>query len=330
MAVYKTISSKEIVRKVMRDLNPHSQNGDWLHDAIEWIGEALEHIGSSAQLITKVCTIEIKDHKASLPADLYYPQQVATSGHIQSQEIESEITELKNTVAQLVITYTQARESIANHIIASTDGTYTSTLTEDDIKEYNHISKISDHQIRDINSRIVVLENTLMGGETGEHLIPLKYCTNTFPESEPCPDCHHDSHIECYFIESDYIKTSFAKGTVCISYKALPTDPDCYPLVPDDISFKEAMFWYIYKKMLLGGTADMTKNGIQYNFADEKWKYYCTQARNAAVFPDIDRMESFMNQWVRLIPNINRHDHVFDELGDREDIYRGRYNTYGR
>jgi hypothetical protein len=90
------------------------------------------------------------------------------------------------------------------------------------------------------------------------------------------------------------------------------------------------MFWYIYKKMLLGGTADMTKNGIQYNFADEKWKYYCTQARNAAVFPDIDRMESFMNQWVRLIPNINRHDHVFDELGDREDIYRGRYNTYGR
>ena len=88
MAVYKTISSKEIVRKVMRDLNPHSQNGDWLHDAIEWIGEALEHIGSSAQLITKVCTIEIKDHKASLPADLYYPQQVATSGHIQSQEIE--------------------------------------------------------------------------------------------------------------------------------------------------------------------------------------------------------------------------------------------------
>lgn len=329
MAIYKTISSKEIVRKVMRDLNPHSQNGDWLHDSIEWIGEALEHIGSSAQTITKVCTVEIKNHKAALPADLYYPQQVATSGHIKSAEIESEISELKDEVAKLVITYTQAREAISNHIIASTNGTYTSTLTEADIKDYNAIAKTSDHQLRDINSRIVVLENTLVGGEEGNHLIPLKYCTNTFPESD-CPDCHHDSHVSCYFIESDYIKTSFPTGTICISYKALPTDADCYPLVPDDVSFKEAMFWYIYKKMLLGGTVDVSKNGIQYDFADNKWKYYCTQARNAAVFPDIDRMESFMNQWVRLIPNINRHDHVFDELGDREDIYRGRYNTYGR
>ena len=87
MAVYKTISSKEIVRKVMRDLNPHSQNGDWLYDAIEWIGEALEHIGSSTQLVTKVCTLEIKNHKAALPADLYYPQQVATSGHVNAHEI---------------------------------------------------------------------------------------------------------------------------------------------------------------------------------------------------------------------------------------------------
>ena len=329
MAIYKTISSKEIVRKVMRDLNPHTQRGDWLHDSIEWIGEALEHIGSSAQMITKVCTVEIKNHKAALPADLYYTQQIATSGHMESEKIASDITDLKNEVAKLVITYTQAREAISNHIIASTDGTYTSTLTEQDIEDYNNISKQSDYQIRDINSRIVVLESTLVGGENGDHLIPLKYCTNTFPESD-CPDCHHESHVECYFIESDYIKTSFAEGTVCISYKALPTDADCYPLVPDDVSFKEAMFWYIYKKMLLGGTVDASKNGIQYDFADNKWKYYCTQARNAAVFPDIDRMESFMNQWVRLIPSINRHDHVFDELGDREDIYRGRYNTYGR
>jgi len=113
-----------------------------------------------------------------------------------------------------------------------------------------------------------------------------------------------------------------------MSYKAMPTDPDCYPLVPDDISYREAMFWYIYKKMLLGG---MRKdNGIQYDFADQKWKYYCTQARNAAVFPDLDRWENFMNQWVRLIPNINRHSFTFDNLAEREDIYRGQYNTYGR
>ena len=47
------------------------------------------------------------------------------------------------------------------------------------------------------------------------------------------------------------------------------------------------------------------------------------QARNEANFPDIDRYESFMNQWVRLIPDINRHDSQFESLNTREDIFRG-------
>ena len=81
------------------------------------------------------------------------------------------------------------------------------------------------------------------------------------------------------------------------------------------------MFWYIYKKLLLGHP-NFKKNGIGYELAEGQWKYYCTQARNAAVFPDIDRMESFMNQWVRLIPNISRHDVAFEQLNTREDIDR--------
>ena len=110
---------------------------------------------------------------------------------------------------------------------------------------------------------------------------------------------------------------------------AFPTDDDCYPLVPDDISYKEAMFWYIYKKILLGGDSPVN-NGINYTFAEQQWKYYCTQARNAANFPDIDRYESFMNQWVRLIPNINRAMTGFENLGTRETLHRGPSNTYGQ
>ena len=92
-------------------------------------------------------------------------------------------------------------------------------------------------------------------------------------------------------------------------------------MVPADISFKEAMFWYVYKKLLLSNPK-ITKNGMDYNFAEEKWKYYCTQARNAANYPDIDRMASFMDQWVRLIPNMNRHDSFFEDLNTRERLNR--------
>lgn len=330
MAIYKTVSSKQIVRKVMRDLNP--VGSDWLHDAIEWIGEALEHIGASAQLETHVCTIEIENHRAMLPADLYMINQVGVSNIQNAASVSSEVSELTRQAAGLTKAYNEARTAIDEAVTRSADGTYTSSLTEDQVSKYNNLAKTSDHELREINSRLVVLESTLMGGESMQNVSPLKYCTSNFPKGMHCESCvnEHAQSSECYLVENDYIKTSFDRGVLCLSYKAMPTDADCYPLVPDDISYREGMFWYIYKKMLLGGTIDVNKNGINYQFADQQWKYYCTQARNAAVFPDIDRMESFMNQWVRLIPNINRHNMSFDDLGEREDIYRGRYNTYGR
>jgi len=323
MAIYKTISSKEIVRKVMRDLNP--EGGDWLHDAIEWIGEALEHIGSSAQLETKVCTVEIKDHKGMLPADLYLVNQVGVSEFQNADAVSSEISDLTLKAMELTKTYQDTRTYLANKIEGE-------LLNNEDLKNYSNLSKQTDHELREINSRLVVLENTFMGGDNMMNVNPLKYCTSNFPKGLHCDSCvnEHAVSSECYMIESDYIKTSFSTGRICLSYKAMPTDADCYPLVPDDISFKEAMFWYIFKKMLLGGTADPTKNGMNYQFADQQWKYYCSQARNSAVFPDIDRYESFMNQWVRLIPNINRHDLSFDDLGEREDLYRGQHNTFGQ
>jgi hypothetical protein len=142
-----------------------------------------------------------------------------------------------------------------------------------------------------------------------------------------CSDCVNENtrYEDTYIVDCDYIKTSFESGKICLSYMAFPTDEDCYPLVPDDISYMEAMFWYIYKKLLISFVAppETKRNGINYTFADQKWKYYCTQARNAANFPDIDKYESFMNQWVRMIPSINRHDTTFEDLNTREDLYRG-------
>ena len=75
MAVYKTKSSKTIIRKIFRDLKPADDN--WIDDAIEWVGEALEHIGAATQLLQKQCVLTIKDHKVLLPTDLYYINQVA-------------------------------------------------------------------------------------------------------------------------------------------------------------------------------------------------------------------------------------------------------------
>ena len=92
-------------------------------------------------------------------------------------------------------------------------------------------------------------------------------------------------------------------------------------MIPDDISFKEALFWYVFKKLLLGGW-DKPTNKIDYSFAEQQWQKYCGQARNSANYPDIDRMENFMNQWLRLIPERNNHEFFFEELNTRENLNR--------
>ena len=294
MAVYKTKSSKTIIRKIFRDLKPQDDN--WIDDAIEWIGEALEHIGAASQLLLKQCVLHVEDHKVLLPTDLYYINQVAINNSVDpvsSNELDTLIDKVKELKDQIA-------DAQANGLEFSST---TSVLNE-------------------INSRIVILENIYF--KNTNYIQPLQYGASNFHKSMHCEGCVNEN-AQCedtYIVDNDYIKTSFETGKICLSYMAFPTDEECYPLVPADISYQEAMFWYIYKKILLS-SPQFKNNGIDYSFAEQQWKYYCTQARNAATFPDIDRYESFMNQWVRMIPDINRHDSAFENLNTREDLYRG-------
>lgn len=291
MAIYKTISSRVIIRKLFRDLR--LQNDNWVEDAIEWIGEALEHIGSSTQLVLKNCVLDIKDYRAPLPAELYYINQVAINSDM-PEDIGAELSSLVEKTREL-------NETIKN-------------AKEEGMEYGNTVSVLNE-----INSRIVVLENAYFQNEVS--LQPLQYGASNFHESMHCESCVNlnAKHEHTYIIDNDYLKTSFEKGKVCLSYKAFPVDGDYFPLVPADISFKEAMFWYVYKKILMAFPIKPL-NGIDYAFAEEQWKYYCTQARNAANYPDIDRYESFMNQWVHMIPTINKHDLGFEQLNTREEI----------
>ena len=314
MAVYKTISSKTIIRKIFRDLRPDTNN--WIDDAIEWVGEALEHIGAASQLCTKQVVLDIKDHKTLMPSDLYYINQVSVNNSIGSST-SSELDTLLTQVRSLNSTITEYNETLEQDLVDNA-----ANITNADLTTYDTQYKSNVLELNKINSRIVILENMYFS-DKGSQLQPLQYGSGTFHRSMHCEDCVNEStqYEDTYIVDCDYIKTSFVSGKVCLSYTAFPTDEECYPLVPDDISFVEAMFWYVYKKLLLGNPK-FKNNGIDYAFADQQWKYYCTQARNSANYPDIDRYESFMNQWVRLIPNINRHDLAFEQLNTKEDLNR--------
>tara|TARA_R110000744_G_scaffold221636_1_gene340629 strand:- start:388 stop:1353 length:966 start_codon:yes stop_codon:yes gene_type:complete len=316
MAIYKNVSSKEIIRKVFRDIKPST--ADFVHDAVEWIGEALEHIGSSPQLCQKQMVIDIADHKGCLPGDLYYINQVAVNTCV-SQSVNNELDVLNSQINTLNSDIGTYYDSVNQLVSRSASGRYVSSLTTEDINTFDTRYKTNTQQLREINSRIAAVSNMYFTG--GSCLSPLQYGASTFHDSIHCDGCVNATvrYKDTYIIDCGYVKTSFATGKICISYMAFPTDEECYPLVPDDISFREAMFWYIYKKLLLQGiTGRNTKLG--YEYAENMWQNYCTQARNSANYPDIDKYESFMNQWVRLVPDVNAHSTFFESLNDREQF----------
>ena len=222
MSIYKTISSKAVIRKIFRDLKPSKDN--WIDDAIEWVGEALEHIGASSQLLQKQCVLTITDHKVLLPTDLYYINQVAVNNNV-TLGTSSEVDTLTEKIKELKDQIKQA---------------------QDDGLEYSDTASV----LHQINSRLVIVENIYFKNET--ELQPLQYGASTFHKSMHCTGCVNENthYEETYIIDNGYIKTSFVSGKICLSYMAFPTDEECYPLVPADISYQEAMFWYIYKKIL--------------------------------------------------------------------------------
>jgi hypothetical protein len=147
-----------------------------------------------------------------------------------------------------------------------------------------------------------------------ERLCPLRYNASTFPRhlhDVECPNIGAD-HSEGYILNAGYIETTFEEGQVYVSYLSLPVDESGFPMVPDNQSWREGMLWYIQMKMALGGWQHPA--GLNYMQVEERWLKYCTQARHASLMPDMEEMENFKNNWVKLVPDFYKSKRMFDDL----------------
>jgi hypothetical protein len=118
-----------------------------------------------------------------------------------------------------------------------------------------------------------------------------------------------------------YIKTNFRTGYLLISYQAVPVDSEGYPMIPDDESFEEALYWYINMKLTYPEWKSGRVRDAVYYDTRNSWNFYRKQAYAVAMMPNVDQLEAIKNAWVRLVPNINEHDTFFSHLGERQIIY---------
>lgn len=113
---------------------------------------------------------------------------------------------------------------------------------------------------------------------------------------------------ESYWVKPGYIVTSFESGTIKIHYRGWPIDDKGFPLVPSNPFAKQAITWYIFSRLLMGGYEHPQ---FRYDYAFNQYEKYFLMAQNDMAMPSPDKFASIKNMWVRMIPNISFEEQFF-------------------
>jgi len=135
---------------------------------------------------------------------------------------------------------------------------------------------------------------------------------------------HHNRNEFTYKIQNGIIFTSMSDGCVQVGYKAIATDEEGYPLIPDNQKVQLALEYYILSRYLeplwmMGKITDKAFDYIQ-----QKRYFYVPSAYTSLTMPGIDKMETIMNSINRLIINTTAHQNKFKKLGEKERIRKYR------
>lgn len=304
--VYNNISSKNIISKVLRDLN--YQEGEFrISDMLEWVGEALRKIGAVKMMNVKVTgkedlpLLELSNYQAQLPRDLYQFLGVAYSATGSGDFIPMRYG---------TGTYDARGDStLTTSVGTSYAGDNAEVYLAMDIYDLTYTEAV---ELLNTNSTTKDLMSTLLADEKGATIQEQTSTTLDYT----------------YVINSSYIKTNIKEGYLMLAYTCISVDEEGYPLIPDDEMFTEAIYWYIvhkllYPKWILGEVRDRV-----YESAKRSWNFYVKGAYAAAMMPNADQLESLKNQALKLYPEVGEFDNFFSTTGEQQILYS--HNYYGR
>lgn len=123
-----------------------------------------------------------------------------------------------------------------------------------------------------------------------------------------------------YKLQNGVIFTSMENGNIEISYEAIATDENGYPLVPDNQKVELGMEYYIMSRYLepLYLVGKVTDKAFEY--IQQKRYFYTPSAFTSLQMPGVDKMASIMNGLNRLIINDTAHQNFFKKFGEQEVI----------
>jgi len=151
---------------------------------------------------------------------------------------------------------------------------------------------------------------------------PARYATDTFHDNLKCASNLDKSIDFSYSINNNFIFASIENGLLQMSYLAIATDDDGYPLLPDDTNFLLALEWYIkcqyYTKLWEEGNLEDKR--LQHAEQEYAWAVGRLSAKMKML--SLGKAEAFFNTMNQLLPRTNEFSKRFRNAGTKEYLRR--------
>lgn len=296
--IYNTVSTENIISKIFRDLDIQEENSR-ITDFIEWIGEGLTKIGAFKSLNVKVTgkedepILSVSNYQAQLPKDLVKIIGVAYSDSINGN-------------------YIPLRYGTGNF-----DG-----RADDDVNTSGSVSPSTDDLITLAMDLYDLDYDAALDLINTDSVIKSKLTSLLTVQEIPTPQTQTNPTLDyTYVINGSYIKLNVKEGYLMVAYTAYPIDENGYPLIPDDPSFFEALYWYVVTKYWYPDWVQGRIRDRVYYDAKNSWNFYRKQAYAHAMMPSVDQHESLKNQTLKLYPEIDSFQNFFATLGEQQILY---------
>lgn len=148
----------------------------------------------------------------------------------------------------------------------------------------------------------------------------LRATSDTFHLEQARTEGH--SSDPTFMIQGEYIFTSFRKGDLVLSYRAIATDESGFPKLPDNSNFTRALESYI-KRAHYSILFDLGKiSQAVYQKTDQEYAWNVGSYIGDSNMLDLSEAESFFNSYSTLIIRANEFKHGFVNNGAKELLRR--------
>lgn len=125
-----------------------------------------------------------------------------------------------------------------------------------------------------------------------------------------------------YKIKNGYIFTSEERGCLTLSYRAIATDEEGYPLIPSDRAFLKALELYIKKQYYTILWEESKLEDKKLENVKQEYAWAVGQCETSMRRLTLSKAEALFNSLRTLIPRDNEFSHRFANIGNKEFIKR--------